>query len=74
MYENHDADFVEMWKTGFDIYVKQVESQFTMSLINSELHIAGYKKEHYRRIHPESKVVESKNKFCRKRKIILSLV
>ena len=29
--------------------------------------------EHYRRIHPESKAVKLKNKFCRKRKTSLQL-
>ena len=49
-------------KLGLKYMVSRVESQFTMILINSKLHIAGYKKDHYRRIHSENKVVEFKIK------------
>ena len=41
MLEDHATDFVEKWKTGFGMYGSRVENQFTMSLINSKLHIAG---------------------------------
>ena len=48
MLYNHATDFVEKWKTGFDML-----------------------QDHYRHIHPESKVVKFKNKFSRKRKTTL---
>ena len=49
-------------KLGLKYMVSRVEIQFTMILINSKLHIAGYKKDHCRRIHSENKVVEFKIK------------
>ena len=83
MLENHAADFVEKWKTGFGMYGEQggesIHNEFNKLKITycwmqpASRRLESMLQEHYRRIHPESKAVKFKNKFSRirKRKTIL---
>ena len=81
MLEDHATDFVEKWKTGFGMYGEQggesIHNEFNQLKITycqmqpASRRLESMLQEHYRRIHPESKAVKFKNKFCRKRKTTL---
>ena len=74
MLEDHATDFVEKWKTGFSMYGEQGENQFTATysrMQRASKRLESMLQEHYSRIHPESKAVKLKNKFCRKGKTTL---
>ena len=76
--EDHATDFVEKWKTGFGMYGEQggesIHNEFNqLKTTYCRMQPVSRRpesmlQEHYKRIHPESKVVKLKNKFCRKRK------
>ena len=78
MLEDHATHFVEKWKTEFAIYGEQggesIHNGFNeLKTTYCRMQPASRRpesmlQEHYKRIHPESKVVKLKNKFCRKRK------
>ena len=81
MLEENAADFVTKWKAGFGMYGEQSEES-----IHNEFHqlkimycqmqpasrrLESMLQEHYRSIHPASKLAKFKNKFCRKREATL---
>ena len=82
MLEDHATDFVEKWKTGFGMmYFEQGGESFHNEfnqfkttycrMQSASERFESMLQEHYSRIHPESRAVKLKNKFCRKRKTTL---
>lgn len=81
MFEDNAVDFVKKWKTVFVIYCEQgvesTKSEFKQLKITfcqtrpASRRLENMLQEHYRHIHPKSKVFKFKNKSCRKRKITL---
>ena len=81
MLEDHATDFLEKWKTGFGMYGEQsgesIHNGFNQPKITycqiqpASRCLESMLQEHYRHIHPESKVIKFKNKFSRKRKTTL---
>ena len=78
MLEDHATDFVEKWKTGFGMYGEQggesIHNEFNQLKITycrmqpASRCLESMLQEHYRRIHPESKRLNSKINFVEKGK------
>ena len=83
MLEDHATDFVQKWKTEFGMYGEHggesIHNEFNQLKITycriqpASRRLQSMLQEHYRRIHPESKAVKLRNKFCRKRTQLLWL-